>query len=470
MLKKEAVLHLLHIIPLSLMYLITFNHVSNASNLMYFLFFIIFTVGITFSLNGILNKRGAFYYLLNILFTLGFYIKFSFHEILKHAYFEPIGSYIPSVEADNNVLMVSIAGSLGLLTAQLISYFLSKKKNTLLPVKLQEFGNFKTMAVVLFLICTIFAVVNLKYNIMLFGLQPSIQLPLKGNVIFFLLLTRGSIFLLFYYLLRKLTLKSILLCSFIASICSIGVISRMIIIIFFATIFLRLLEEYIDNDYKTILKKLVFTVVSFLLFSYLTVKYSTELRVFKYRVTDTIEKTINFKAPASILSKKSLRVYSDLAVERWIGMEGVMAVESYEKKGAQLFWDALREKSYNGKSFYTKIADPQVYDKLSETSTTRSTSVPGPVAFAYYTGSKLFVLFFIAILSLLFNSISDFFRKSFGSSICTTYISVFMVFDYFQFGISPSAFVKYWVFTFFCIILFLHRDKIIDKLFRHKLA
>lgn len=148
--------------------------------------------------------------------------------------------------------------------------------------------------------------------------------------------------------------------------------------------------------------------------------------------------------------------YTSLAVNRWVGMEGLMAVEAHPSKGFPLLIEALKESGFknDGKSFYNSIADLKLMEKIKsiETPTNISTSVPGPIAFFYYTGSSFFVFLSMLIFCIVIFLIEDFFNSIFLTKrFVSVFISVFMTFDFYQFGISPIAFLKYWSFTFFCI-------------------
>lgn len=80
-----------------------------------------------------------------------------------------------------------------------------------------------------------------------------------------------------------------------------------------------------------------------------------------------------------------------LVVDRWIGIEGVMALQSYPGKTAALLKEALSVSRVLGESSpYEKICNSR-YQDLDRTRYQFS-SIPGPVALFYYSG-KLWLVF-----------------------------------------------------------------------------
>jgi len=458
---------LIHIIPIITLIISTLPHLKFSSSFIYLLFMISFTANILFSIYlQIKHQSGTFFYFLSVLFFLGFAFKFSFHVILGHPYIEPIGSFVFNQSNIQEVLLIGTTGALGLFLSQIISYyfFIKKKASDILHESSVPFLlNYKTLSI-LTILTILMSYLNLKYNILLFGFTPSVNLPLKGNVIFFLLLTRFFLFAMLYYCFKKFSYISILWGAIIVMIASVGVLSRMVIISFFAVPGLYLLQNIEHHSITNTLKKLFYLILVFGFISWLTVLFSSRLR--EIYIPTTASKTI--KQSPSLIKKlqiasnsnsaATITSYKGLALERWIGMEGVMAVVSYPNKSFSFLWDALCEKSYKGKSFYNKISSPVLFSQLEMKQSLKniSTSVPGPIAFFYYTGSLVFV-FFITFLSCFLIFLIEHLLGKYSSiaTMSSIFISVFMTFDFFQFGISPITFVKYWGFTFFCLSIFL---------------
>lgn len=103
----------------------------------------------------------------------------------------------------------------------------------------------------------------------------------------------------------------------------------------------------------------------------------------------------------STAASKIVKLVSQLFVDRWIGLEGVMAVVSFPQKGGGLFVQALTERRERGKLdiFTKKIALSGLGDKDAEVF--QYASIPGGAAFFYYTGSLWWVFGGMVALTLL---------------------------------------------------------------------
>ncbi len=94
-----------------------------------------------------------------------------------------------------------------------------------------------------------------------------------------------------------------------------------------------------------------------------------------------------------------LRKASLLVVDRWIGLEGVMAVVGYPEKGFGLLVMASSERRILGKLdlFTHEIVKISLSEDVLRN--TQYASIPGVVAFFYYTGSLVVVLVGVAALT-----------------------------------------------------------------------
>lgn len=464
---------LIHFFIILFLTVFTTGYLDSSVLPVYLIFSGIFLISTLFSLSTILRFRtGVFYYLLNIMFLLGFWFKYSVQKITQHAYREPIGPFVLTPESEVRVLWVVVCGMLGYLLAQLCSYYLFKKDLNDEKENDQAFFSKKKLAIILFF-TLVLTIINLKFNILLFAFKPSVELPFKANAIYFLALTRGLMFLFLYYCFRAYSNKMVFWGGLIACISSIGVISRMVVLIYFSVLCIFVLQNLSQWHFKKTLKNILLISLNFILFSYLTVLISSGLRSMYIAHPPVAPKeAMQTLVPPSFLATKenivksniepiektkyfdisnNAKVYLDLALGRWVGIEGVMAVDSYPKKSFAFLWEALHEEGYRGRSFYTRISNPEFSTAPSE-SPVISTSVPGPVAFFYYTGSLFFVFFGIAVSSFLFSLSEKIVFKFFNKHhVLGIFVSTFIVADFFQFGISPMAFMRYLSFSLFCV-------------------
>lgn len=88
-----------------------------------------------------------------------------------------------------------------------------------------------------------------------------------------------------------------------------------------------------------------------------------------------------------------------LPIDRWIGLEGLMAVTGFEGKAPSFFVERLMEERVPGKvDFYTRHV---ALHPASDTKTVVYSSPPGFMAFAYFSGNQWFVGGFSLFLTLL---------------------------------------------------------------------
>jgi hypothetical protein len=92
---------------------------------------------------------------------------------------------------------------------------------------------------------------------------------------------------------------------------------------------------------------------------------------------------------------------SRLVIDRWPGLEGLMAVESYPGRGLALFKTAaLQRRTYGMVDIYTRtIARSDFTEELAKTY--HNATLAGPIAFFYFSGSWLVVFGGMALLAML---------------------------------------------------------------------
>jgi hypothetical protein len=93
-----------------------------------------------------------------------------------------------------------------------------------------------------------------------------------------------------------------------------------------------------------------------------------------------------------------------LAVDRWVGLGGVLAVSSYPELGYDLFAEGIREDPGLGeRSMFQKISGSGAIYAESEQFT--FLTLPGSVAVLYYSGSLYVVAFGMAAITLILMSV-----------------------------------------------------------------
>lgn len=140
-----------------------------------------------------------------------------------------------------------------------------------------------------------------------------------------------------------------------------------------------------------------------------------------------------------------------LAVDRWIGLEGVMAVRSYPAKGATFLLEAMKEKREIGKSTLYQEVCRSSY-RWTDANTWQFASLPGAAAFLYYSGSLWVVMLgMLAFALLVLFSESLIFVLTANPLLCSLY-GLTAANSVAQFGVAPRQAGPYF-FMIFCGIL-----------------
>jgi len=167
--------------------------------------------------------------------------------------------------------------------------------------------------------------------------------------------------------------------------------------------------------------------------------------------------TTSEEAASNVPSSFRLRLIHQLLVNRWVGMEGVMAVSSYQIKEPALLWEMLVEKREAGKvSAYQRISNSS-YQRADANH--QFATLPGAAAFFFYSGSFVVVILCMAILILLMLVLekglfvltkNPLFCSLFGMTAANTIA---------QFGVTPRQDIPYFLMIilsalFICIVQF----------------
>tara|TARA_R110000868_G_scaffold153644_11_gene379205 strand:- start:14949 stop:16376 length:1428 start_codon:yes stop_codon:yes gene_type:complete len=461
-LKLENLFVAIHVLAPITLGTITLNYLNDIYTVPYLALTLVTIALLTLSSGALINQLSSkFLYLFGLLISLGCWFKYSVYTIFPLTKLpEPIGNFILGSPDEGRVLWVATTGISAILMAHLFKVFVYKKLDIHKSTNISKLKPKASIALATLCLMIAAALINLKFNILLFALKPDVQLPLKGNVIFFLLLTRGLPFLFIYFCLRKFSLLYISIGALVFTISSIGVLSRMGIFIYFLVVSLLVVHELSKWNALTAIKKVAALGIIFLISTYLTVSFSTGAREYFFKqnqVPSQDKKTANEVSVDAIIQSSSktdnFRILKELALGRWIGIEGIMAVDAYSGKGLPLLIDALLEKSYSGNSFYSSISSVNLPSKYNENVFT--TSVPGPIAFFYYTGNLAVIfiaIFFASLFYVLLEHILFLIFSNLTAPI--SFLITVLTLDFYQFGISPIAFMKYLGFTIFSILAF----------------
>lgn len=136
--------------------------------------------------------------------------------------------------------------------------------------------------------------------------------------------------------------------------------------------------------------------------------------------------------------------FLQLAVGRWIGLEGVMAVQAYADKGLETFVQAATEKrSQDGVTFYQKVSNSHY--RWTDPNVWQFATLPGATAFLYYSGSVWFVALGMAVLAGLVMVGERAVLLLTGNPLLCSLIGLSMANTVSQMGVTPRQDLPYYL-------------------------
>ncbi|MEI7482587.1 MAG: hypothetical protein WCK75_09590 [Elusimicrobiota bacterium] len=386
------------------------------------LIYSVFSIAFFCMLAGGLYKQDSYGYMfLTIFMWLGFWLKFTVGTIIGAKYAEAIGAFIPTPANLDNILGIAILAAFAVIVAGFLCRFIpggaaycSAKQDTCPP----WYPRFrKWLWLGLWLCIILIPVVNTVLGINQIGLTPRTILhwPLNFLIAWFLGigLSMGVVTLLWWDILAKRgPLQGLFAVLAEAAISSTSLLSR-------GTFLWHVLPAAAASAKNF---KELFSAISKIKI-FMAGCAAALLFAVSFTMANTMRQYFYSADVVSVLSSKGGNDYkgnnvqgltlaikgfstefkdffqkaSSMAIGRWIGVEGVMAVAAYPIKGRDTFLKALMEKRELGKAdFYQSVCQSGVGDDLYF----QVGSLPGFVAFLYYSGSLLVVFLGVLLLTL----------------------------------------------------------------------
>jgi hypothetical protein len=470
---------------------LTFREYSGQSAI-----YIFFTVVLNFFLFfGFRKNRIFFDTFLGIFFWLGYWLKFSFRIAFTWGYFvDPVGNFDKSGISFDHALLVTTFGVLAFIASSIVrqrwwfSYSCEKSGKGLIGL-LEFYKNHRKAIWLNFLLLVIFiSGSNAFLGIYQRGTVPRTILPMGlGGVYTWLLLfglsSASALMLEFEMRLKKGNSFVVVALSIVESFFSnVSLLSRAMVINLSAMGWgyikaLEVKKMAVSWKFKSA------ATVLFLALFLSSVSFVNKLRHFRFRdkvVATQISKSIkpikviepaqtNFKEniKSAVHNLKIFNIHSNLIIDRWVGIEGVMAVISYPKRGWDLWAKAWEEKYHNfGTSFYDReISKPPHLS--ADLSNLHKIFLPGILAFFYYPGSFLFLFFGLFIVGLLGAGVEFFaFKLSNGNLILTSLISQVVTYRFTHFGYVPARSYLLFGTIFLNIVIIYIANKLLLKFYR----
>jgi len=443
-------------------------------------------------LSGIYRQVSYGYLFLVVFLWLGFWFKLTASYLLSggkaFVFEESIGSFNGSLSAWDEVLWVAICASLGVILGRFIYGFFGPKScydNTRVRAPAWYPSVRIWLWAIVMLAAAGVAIFNVAYGIHQIGMVPKTILPWPLNALIAWMLNIGfalAIAVLIWWDMAAKKGVAVQLCAMLAEgfASSASVISRsMFVFHVVPQLFVFSRRNEVLRAYST--RTIILFFIAFMTLLLSSIAVVSIVRDFQYAVSQPVslaetpiitselseEKnpkpnkpediTTSEEAASNVPSSFRLRLIHQLLVNRWVGMEGVMAVSSYQIKEPALLWEMLVEKREAGKvSAYQRISNSS-YQRADANH--QFATLPGAAAFFFYSGSFVVVILCMAILILLMLVLekglfvltkNPLFCSLFGMTAANTIA---------QFGVTPRQDIPYFLMIilsalFICIVQF----------------
>lgn len=357
--------------------------------------------------NGFRKKAIYFDTFIGVFLWLGFWLKFSIRVAFTDGQFhEPVGVFDGSAGAFDHALMIASCGFAGLLAASFVRQRFFQYADS--PPSCAGQGLFqlyqayrKTFIALFLLLVLAVAASNIWLGIYQRGMVVQTTLPFGLNGVYKWLLQFGlasiaAIIIRFEIeLSRKITLMAVFPPLLEGLFSNVSLLSRGMILNATALGIggLRTIQAMKIRMDPTVVAVAAITFATLFVASVFAVNYLRASSLLRSAETAHVAETARAAETAQ-------RMTTPLFIDRWVGIEGVMAVSSSDRLGWILWREAWQEKFQEGQlSLYDRHFIDSPYTNPSiDKSRHHFISLPGVVAFFYYPGSLWFL--FLGLFAL----------------------------------------------------------------------
>jgi hypothetical protein len=393
-------------------------------------------------LAGFRKNKIFFDTFIGLFFWLGFWFKFSVILLFRGGSFpESTGNFDFSGAAFDHALLVSSVGAVALIVASFIrgNYFSYAKSRVINDNRLilDVYKRYRNIILTSFVfLFVMIAGTNVWLGIYQRGSVPQTILPFGLNGVYTWLLLFGltsfsAVFLDCEFKINKNPYLVALL-SVLETFCSnVSMLSRGMILNTSALILGVHEDQKTQGSFLNIRFKIII-LTAFIVLFISSIFMVTIVRTYRFSIDST-----EISLPKTISG--SYNMTSSIFVNRWVGIEGAMAVSSYQNLGWGLWVQSWQEKFSNtGTSFYDKEIAKSWYADVNLLNH-HFISLPGILAFFYYPGSYIFLFFSMALLGIIGATIESTVYKLSGANIilCSLMAQV-IAYRYAHFGYVPK--------------------------------
>ena len=448
------------------------------------------------------NRIKYFQFFLSIFLWLGFFLKLYICIKIIKIFPEGIGEFNFSKESYDEVLLVSSLGILGFFAGCLV--YPSKKITNIDLLYIEKFYNTYSIIIKLSLIFLIIflSLFNLYFQIFQKGFVGNILFHnyTRNLIAYLFMIGFGiSVAMIINFEISKKKYQIIYLSLFETFFSSISMLSRAMIFNLFPFI-VGYIVKINNKNFKISISKIFYFIIIGIFLIIISIIISNSFRTkqnifsetkdqkniissksekffnnqIKIKNASLITSNANNKTNSKIedFINESLNNFYNLTMYRFIGIEGVMAVQSKKDKNLKLLKDALNEDYKENKlSFYDEkfLNDSSSYkDSISKISNQHAVTLPGFIAFCYYGNSKFLVFLFAFIISILCNLIVSMFQNCLKNPILSAFIANILAYRLIHWGYAPLNSYKLILALFLSLALIILVNHVLKKIYYGK--
>jgi hypothetical protein len=452
----------------------------------YSLYYVLFSVVANTMLYFCFRSRAIFFdTFVGLLFWLGFWLKLTFRIVFMDGNFVLAGQFDGSPDAFDRAVLVATCGLSGLLLASYVrgKFLFNYPQTAAVDAQPGLFGfyvDYRKYVLVAFLVLVVsVGYLNVHFGIYQRGEITKTILPFGLNGVFTWLLLFGmasfvAIILNFELMINRKNYWWVIIYSFLEGVVSSSSQLSRGMIITTGSLLYGVFHNFRVNAFKVSARFFIAIALVFMLLFASSAFLVTYIRSASYIDSGN-------EAYAELQSKGAVKELPDavkkvpptafevaisnaasLLVDRWVGMEGVMAISSYPGLGWPVLKEAWQEVyDENALSFYDKNLIDSAY-KDTDTSKFHFVSLPGIIAFFFYPGSYLFLFAAMALLGLGAALVEIFVFKVGGRNVilCSLLAQV-IAYRFMSFGYVPAQSYLLFGSIIFNVLLIYFADKIL---------
>ena len=441
------------------------------NKLVYLLFSFVSLFYLFYSMSAV---KYFFHIYLSLFLFLGFWLKYSLVSVYKNSFFqEGVGNFDFSSKSLDDVLIISTISIFAFLFS---NFFYERKikqkslKNNINYFYLINDNKLLILFSVLFLSLFI-SFINFKYSIYQKGIISNENLYFLRDVFaWFYQVGFALMFsLLLDFNLYKKKFENIIFVICISFfIISVSFLSRN----YFFSVLPFFLSIYIfSKNYNLNFEKNYLFYISILLsliFFFISFYAVNNLRVNNTRIANLISK--EYIQEKDLKNKQDLKIkeekknienllfdnFFSTFLNRFVGIDGLMAIYSYPKKNYQLFISTFSESLEGGRvSFYDDTFLESVYKKPLSVLNNKNhfITLPGIIGYLYIPGSIIFAFCICLFIGFLFCELEKIIDNRLKMTTLTVSVSYLISYRLIHFGYVPSQTYKLFLGIFIFIII-----------------